>query len=71
MWDNILFGRKYRVRDVFLHPEFDFNPVDDLEEVGPGHENYDYDFYGPSLDLFFEEHRNPSLNDIALLKLSQ
>ena len=59
------------MRDVFLHPDFDFNSVDDLEEVGVGQENYDYDYYGPSLDLFVEENRNPSLNDIALLKLSQ
>ena len=57
------------MRDVFLHPEFNFNPVDDLEEVGLGQENSDFNFY--DLDLFIEEHRNPSLNDIALLKLSQ
>ena len=69
MRGKILFGRKYRVRDVFLHPEFNFNPVEDLEELGTSQkENYDYD---SSLDLFIEEHRNPSLNDIALLKLSQ
>ena len=43
--------------------------MDDLEELGTSQEeNYDYD---SSLDLFIEEHRNPSLNDIALLKLSQ
>ena len=57
------------MRDVFLHPEFNFNPVDDLEEVGLGQENSDFNFN--DLDLFIEEHRNPSLNDIALLKLSQ
>ena len=43
--------------------------MEDLEEIGVGQqENFDYD---SSLDLFIEEHRNPSLNDIALLKLSQ
>ena len=61
---NFHFCRKYRVRDVFLHPDFDFAPMDDFLEIGPAQANYDYEW-------FIEEHRNPSLNDIALLKLSQ
>ena len=49
------FGRKYRVRDVFLHPDFDFARTDEEEEE----------------DDDEEEYREPSLNDIALLKLSK
>ena len=52
------FGRKYRVRDVFLHPDFDFARTDEEEEE----EEEDDDEEG---------NREPSLNDIALLKLSK
>ena len=38
--------------------------MDDFE-AGPAQGDYD-----PSMDLLMEEHRDPSLNDIALLKLS-
>ena len=64
--------RKYRVRNVYFHPEFEFNTGEESEESPDGSDpdssddydyNYDYDI--------IEEHRNPSLNDIALLKLSK
>ena len=54
------FGRKYRVRDVFLHPDFDFAQTDEDEEEEEEEDEDDEEGY-----------REPSLNDIALLKLSK
>ena len=65
---NPLTCRKFRVRGVFLHSDFDFVPSHE-DDVGPDQRHIPQNMVTKEEED--EEHHDPSKNDIALLKLSQ